>query len=454
MAKLKPRILIVDDEADVRLSMRAVLAGDFQIEEAASGTQALTFLKNNTVHLVIADIRMPVMDGMTLLEQVKQKYPLIPVLMQTAVHDIATSVRAIKLGAYDFLVKPCAPEQLVSVCRRALENQFLLQENATLKAEVSRFAVGRMIGKSKAMQELFAKIKKIADKDVPVLILGETGTGKELVARALHSEGDRKDKPFVAVNCGAIPTELLESELFGHERGSFTSADTRRLGKFELAQGGTIFLDEIGTMPKIMQTKLLRVLQEREIERVGGGLPIKIDVRVVAATNENIKECVQNGTFREDLYHRLNVVTLQVPPLRDREGDCLILAKHFLEKYNARYNGSFKAISPAAAALLRTYSWPGNIRELEHTVQRIVTLEDGPLIEPKHLPLEMLSESTAQEVPATGALETIVGKYEKKIILQTIQEYGNNMQKLADVLEINRSTLRSKMRNYGIKIKT
>lgn len=453
MAKVKLRILIVDDEQDVRLSMRAVLESSFQVEDVASGTQALTFLKNNSIHLVISDIRMPVMDGLTLLEKIKSQYPLLPVIMQTAVNDIATSVKAIKLGAYDFLVKPCEPEQLASVCRRALENQFLLQENATLKSELARFEVGKMIGKSKAMQELFLKIKKIANTDVSTLIVGETGTGKELVARALHTESDRKQKPFIAVNCGAIPAELLESELFGHERGSFTSADVRKLGKFELAQGGTIFLDEIGTMPKVMQTKLLRVLQEMEIERVGGTATIKIDVRVVAATNENIKDCIKQGTFREDLYHRLNVVALQVPPLREREGDILVLAKHFLEKYNARYRGSFKAISSGAAAQLRAYAWPGNIRELDNLIQRIVTLEEGPLLEPKHLPLDMLSATVESALPDSGALDDLVAAYEKKIILQTIQEHGGSLKDLAEILEINRSTLRSKIRAHGIKIK-
>lgn len=453
MAKVKPRILIVDDEADVRLSMRAVLEADFQVEDVVAGPQALTFLKNNAIQLVLADIRMPIMDGLTLLEKIKTTYPLLPVIMQTAVNDIATSVKAIKLGAYDFLVKPCEPEQLISVCRRALENQFLIQENAALKGEVARFDVGTMIGKSKAMQELFRKIKKIANTDVSVLIVGETGTGKELVPRALHLEGGRRSKPFIAVNCGAIPTELLESELFGHERGAFTSADALRLGKFELAQGGTIFLDEIGTMPKIMQTKLLRVLQEREIERVGGAGPLKIDVRVVAATNENIKDCVKNGTFRADLYQRLNVVTLEVPPLRERERDCLILAKHFLEKYNAQYHGSFKSISSAVAEQLLAYAWPGNIRELEHLIQRIVTLEDGPLITPKHLPLDMLSAAAAFAVPTSGALTEMVNAYEKKIILQTLQQHGGSIKKIAVVLEVNRSTLRSKMRAHGIKIK-
>lgn len=452
MAKVKPRILIVDDEADMRLSMCAVLGSQFKVSEAPDGPQALTFLKNNEVHLVIADIRMPLMDGLTLLEKIKEAYPLLPVIVQTAVNDIATSVKAIKLGAYDFLVKPCEPEQLISVCYRALENQFLLQENATLKAELARFDVGKMIGKSKAMQELFRKIKKIANTDVATLIVGETGTGKELVARALHLESERKQKPFIAVNCGAIPAELLESELFGHERGSFTSADTRKLGKFELAQGGTIFLDEIGTMPKVMQTKLLRVLQELEIERIGGTTPIKLDVRIVAATNENIAECVKQGVFREDLYHRLNVVTLQVPALRERDNDCVILAKHFLEKYNAKYHGSFQGFSPAAVTQFRAYAWPGNIRELEHVIQRIVTLEEGPLIEPKHLPLDMLSAATEKELSVTGALETMVNAYEKKLILQTIQEHGGRMQDLAQILQINRSTLRSKMRNYGIKL--
>ena len=334
MAQDKPRLLIIDDEPDLRMSMRLILRDYYTISEADHGVEAFELLAKEPIDLIISDIRMPEMDGLTFLSKVKIAFPHIEVIMQTAVQDLKTTVKAIKLGAYDFIVKPVEPEQLLSICQRALEKSALLQENAVLKSEVARTQVGTMIGKSKAMQELFRKIKKIANTDVPVLILGETGTGKELVARALHSESERKQKPFVAINCGAIPNELLESELFGHEKGSFTSADGRKLGKFEIAHGGTLFLDEIGTMPKTMQTKLLRVLQEQEIERVGGTGPIKIDVRVVSATNENLKACIKQGTFREDLYHRLNVVSLEVPPLRERGEDIVVLAKHFLEKYN------------------------------------------------------------------------------------------------------------------------
>ena len=386
----KPTALLIDDDADLRRTITLILKAKFEVLEADCGEDGLNLLKKTPVDVVLCDIRMPGLDGLKVLESVKIAQPHLEVIMLTALGDARTAVQALKKGAFDFLVKPAEPEQLLHTCLQAAEKKNLRLKTLVLEAELDKARCGKLLGKSQAMQELFAKLQKIARTTASVLITGETGTGKELAAQAIHALSSRAAKPFIAVNCGGIPGELLETELFGHERGSFTSAEERKYGKFELAQGGTIFLDEIGNMPMLMQAKMLRVLQEKEIERVGGVKPIPINVRFISATNENLEECLRSHKFREDLYHRLKVIPLEIPPLRRRHGDIALLANHFLQRYNKLYNGNFAKISKEALQVMEKYPWPGNVRELEHLLQRIITLEDGTAITPKHLPAEIL----------------------------------------------------------------
>ena len=385
---IRPVLLLIDDDTDLRQTTTLILQNKFKVLEAATGKTGLELLRKNSVDTVLCDIRLPDLSGLKVLEKIKTEHPQLEVIMLTALGDAQTAVQALKKGAFDFLVKPAEPEQLLNTCIQAAAKKTLLLKNLALEAELDNSRCDKIMGQSKVMQELFVQLKKVAKAPVPVLITGETGTGKELAARAIHSLSPRAGRTFIAVNCGGIPNELLESELFGHEKGSFTSADQRKYGKFELAQGGTIFLDEIGNMPLLMQAKMLRVLQENEIERVGGAKSIPVDVRFISATNEDLEKCIQNKSFREDLYHRLKVVPLEMPPLRKRKGDIALLAKHFLAKYNSLYNGNFKKINPAALKLMESYSWPGNIRELEHLIQRIITLEEGTEVLPEHLPAE------------------------------------------------------------------
>ena len=381
----KPRILLIDDDADLRRTTVLILQEDFTVLEADCGEAGLEKLRQTPVEAVLCDIRMPGLNGLQVLEKIKAAQPHLEVIMLTALGDARTAVQALKKGAFDFLVKPAEPEQLLNTCSQAITKKNLFIQNLALEAELESFRCDKILGRSKVMLALFAQFKKIARSPVSVLITGETGTGKELAARAIHSLSPRSRKPFVAVNCGGIPGELLETELFGHEKGSFTSAENRKYGKFELAQGGTIFLDEIGNMPMLMQAKMLRVLQEREIERVGGLKPIPVDVRFISATNEDLPQRIRDREFRSDLYHRLKVIPVELPPLRKRQGDIALLARHFLDRYNNLYNGHFQKISPDALKLLERYGWPGNIRELEHLMQRIITLEEGTVVLPEHL---------------------------------------------------------------------
>ncbi|MDR2431630.1 MAG: sigma-54 dependent transcriptional regulator [Candidatus Margulisbacteria bacterium] len=389
----KPALLLIDDDTDLRQTTKLILEKDFQVLEAGDGAAGLEILRKTPADVALCDIRMPGSSGLQVLEQIKNSWPPLEVIMLTAVGDARTAVQALKKGAFDFLVKPAEPEQLLNTCRQALAKKNLLLKNLALEAELNRPPCRKMLGRSKPMLKLFASLKKIARTTAAVLITGETGTGKELVARAIHGLSPRAGKAFLAVNCGGIPGELLETELFGHEKGSFTSADNRKYGKFELAQGGTIFLDEIGNMPLMMQAKMLRVLQENEIERVGGLKPMPIDVRFISATNEDLNACIQRKIFRADLYHRIRVIPVALPPLRERKGDLPLLAGHFLSRYNSLYHGSFQSFSPAVLKTLENYSWPGNVRELEHLIQRIVTLEDGPVVRPEHLPEEFRAKN-------------------------------------------------------------
>ncbi|HYL81454.1 MAG TPA: sigma-54 dependent transcriptional regulator, partial [Candidatus Acidoferrum sp.] len=384
---MRASVLVVDDDAGVRESFETVLAKDYDLVFASQGPEALRILSTRDINLVLLDIRMPGMDGIEVLRRIKELNDQTDVVIVTAVKSLKTAVEAIKLGASDYVTKPFDIHEILSLIKRVMEKQELLKEVLYLRSEVAwdrRFE--NLVGRNARMQEIYALITRIADNNATVLLNGESGTGKEVLARAIHQQSNRAQRPFVAVNCAAIPSELLESELFGHEKGSFTGAIATKVGKFELATGGSLFLDEVGSMRLDLQAKILRALQEREIERVGGTRTIKIDVRVIAATNRELKKAVEDGTFREDLYYRLNVIPITLPPLRQRRDDIPLLVEHFIAKYNREFNRKVKGFSAGATAALYQYEWPGNVRELENIIERAVTLGRGPAIQPSDLP--------------------------------------------------------------------
>jgi two-component system, NtrC family, response regulator AtoC len=370
------------------------------------------------------------------------------------VKTVRTAVAAMKLGAFDYLTKPFEEDELLSLATRALERRTLEREVALLRSELARtHDLDEIVGEHPVMEKLHGLIAQVARTSTTVLITGESGTGKELVARAIHRNGPRREGPFVAVNPAAIVESLIESELFGHERGAFTGAHQRKLGKFELAQGGTLFLDEIGTLRAEVQAKLLRVLQEREIERVGGTRSIKIDVRVIAATNTNLKDAVSRGTFREDLYYRLNVVPIVVPPLRERAQDVPLLAEHFLRRDTRDFNKRIEGLSPEAVAALQAYRWPGNVRELENVIERCVVLAEGPVIQLNDLPLDVLLPQQATRVRAAEALplNEATDQFERQIVLRVLERVGWNLTEAGRILAIHRNSLRVKLARWGVR---
>src|SRR5262245_61709672 len=371
----KPLVLAVDDEPGVLESYKVILEDTCEVLTIADGTAALKLLTHEDIRVVILDLRLPDMAGLEVLLRIKEMDEHLGVIVVTAVGDVKTAVRAMQAGASEYLVKPFDVETLQAAVSRTLERQALMKEVLYLRSEVEGYhPFVDIVGRDEKMLEIFELVERVAESDATVLITGESGTGKELIARAIHQQSRRAQKPFVAVNCTAVPEQLIESELFGHERGAFTGAVQRRIGKFELAQSGTLFLDEIGSMRLDMQTKLLRALQEREIERVGGERSIKVDVRIVAATNADLRELVKTKAFRDDLYYRLNVIPVFVPPLRVRKGDIPLLVQYFLAKYNRQFNRQVRGFSSAALEALQTYDWPGNVRELENVVERLVVI--------------------------------------------------------------------------------
>src|SRR5437773_8163775 len=393
---VRPVVLVVDDDHGVRESFRLILEDRYEVLEAADGRQALERLRASPVDLVLLDIRLPEMDGIEVLERMKAVDDGVEVILVTAVKTVRTAVAAMKLGAFDYLTKPFEEDELLSLVRRALERRSLEREVVYLRSELERrHDFDEIVGQHPEMQKLYRLVTNVARTPTTVLITGESGTGKELIARAIHRQSPRRDKPFVPVNPAALSETLLESELFGHEKGSFTGAFQRKLGKLEMAQGGTLFLDEIGTLRAELQSKLLRVLQEREIERVGGTRTIRIDVRIIAATNVDLKQAVATRAFREDLYYRLNVMPISVPPLRDRRDDIPLLVAHFIRRYNAEMNKHVDGLSPEAMTVLREYPWPGNVRELQNIIERLVGLVEAPIIGVSDLPLDVLLPDSA-----------------------------------------------------------
>jgi len=454
----KINILVVDDNDGHRTTLKTIIKSwGYQVEGVNDGTQAVKKVREGPFDLILMDIRMVVMSGIEALKQIKRYNPTIPVLIMTAYSSVESAVEALKSGAYDYLTKPLDFDALKIIMERALEHTSLKVENKALKEKLlSDFDFRNIIGKSKAMKELIDMVAMIAPSEATVLISGESGTGKELIAKAIHFNSSRWDKPLVTVNCAALTETLLESELFGHEKGAFTGADKKREGRFMQADKGTIFLDEIGEMSPMMQAKLLRVIQDREIQRVGSDGMIRVDVRIVAATNRNLEEDVLSGKFREDLYHRLNVVSLKVPPLRERLEDIPLLAQHFLDKYAAKNRKQIKGFTPLAMDMFLKYNWPGNVRELENAVERAVILLSGDYITEKELPLNIV-ESYSPENCWTGPRSSKIEprslkQLEKEAILVALEETGGNKSEAARKLGITRKTLYKKLQKFGIII--
>lgn len=440
----KADILIVEDEKNVRETLDISLKGDYNLYLASDGKKALDLISKRSIDLVLLDIRLPEINGMDLLKQIKDINKSIPVIMLTAVKTADSAVAAMKLGAYDYIVKPFDIKELMMLMEKALEKRNLEQENIYLRTELEKTGgFEKIIGKSEKMKKIFDVIKSVAKGDSTILITGESGTGKELVARAIHNQSIRANKLFVPVNCAAIPENLLESELFGYEKGAFTGAYERHLGKFEIANSGTIFLDEISTMPLPMQAKLLRVLQERAIDRVGGTHPIEIDVRVISATNIDLKFEVDNKRFRSDLYYRLNVIPINVPPLRERREDVVLLINYFLDKYTKEFGKKIAGISKDAMEALKSYPWPGNVRELENLIERLVVLNEDGAISNEHLPPEIAkSDNKLKDI-----IKEHTEKFEMDFIEQIIQKFNLNDRQLM-ALEFIRNTGKITKHNY------
>jgi two-component system NtrC family response regulator len=446
-------ILIVDDEKNYLVVLEALLSPEgYEIMTSDKAQEALRLIQESDIDLLLTDMKMPGMTGMELLEEAKKIKPEVPVIMMTAYGTIEMAVEAMKKHAYDYITKPFQNEELKLTIRKALENYRLVKENRRLSEALSeRFGYRNIVGKSKPMLNVYDLIGKVAQSKASVLITGPSGTGKELIAKAIHYESPRKDRPFVSVNCGALAETLLESELFGHEKGAFTGAIAMKKGRFELADGGTLFLDEIGDMSPPLQVKLLRVLQEMEFERVGGTKTIKVDVRVLSASNRNLKDDVAGGVFREDLFYRLNVIRIEVPPLRERTEDIRLLVIHFIEKYG---NSRKIELAPQAWEALYTYPWPGNVRELEHVIERAVVLNSGGLIDLKDLPVEFTKSKGDLDVdrfiPPDAPLQPTLEEIEEKLIRRALKHSGNIQSHAADQLGITKSLIQHKMKKYNI----
>ena len=450
----RPSILIVDDDKNISKMIEASLRKErkYDIKTALSGEACLKHIREDVPDLVLLDIQMPGIDGIETLKRIKQEDSRIPVVMMTAYGTIESAVNTMKLGAYDFLTKPFARDRLLVTVQNSLLNSSLKREVDELRSELkTKYAFENIIGQSGVMQDVFRSVEKILNSNVTALIQGESGTGKELIARAIHFHSTtRASKPFVAVNCSALPESLLESELFGHEKGSFTGATGRRIGKFEQANGGTIFLDEIGLMTPATQSKLLRVLQEREFERVGGNELIKVDVRVISATNKNLEEEMKTGTFREDLYYRISVFPIKLPALRERKADIPLLAAHFLNKFSQQENKDIHGIASDALDLLMAYNWPGNVRELENAMERAVVLANATELSAKDLPAAVRSLGEKRIYESDDTLAGWIEKLEEQALRQALLECEGNISKTAKKLGIGRATIYRKAKKYGL----
>ncbi len=449
------KLLVVDDEEAMRHVLVSMLGKEgYSVKTASNGLDAVKSLEEDVFDLVLCDIRMPSMDGISFFREIKQRGFSLPVIIMSAYGTIDTAVEAIKEGAYDYISKPFRQDEIIITLKKAEERERLSRENVRLKEVVEKqFSFSNIIGKSDKVQKMFSTIKKVADVKSTVLLLGESGTGKELVARAIHFNSGRKGAPFVAVNCGAIPESLMESELFGHVKGAFTDAIRARKGLFEEADGGTLLLDEIGELPLQLQVKLLRALQEGEIMRVGDASVIKVDVRIVAATTKDLSEEVKKGAFRDDLFYRLNVFSLRLPPLRERMEDIPLLAGHFVEKYREKLQVKVDGISHDALQFLLKYSWPGNVRELENAIERAMVMAEEKKIIADDLPQEVKSINEAALPDFTGDNLSIKqnGKIlEERLIKKALEQTGGNRTRASKLLELSHRALIYKIKEYGL----
>ena len=453
---MKSKVLIVDDDLDALEMMQDLFdSKGYQSHTATNGLEALTSIKNQEPDIVLSDIRMPEMGGMELLRILTKDFAHIPVIMITAHGTIKTAVEAMKVGAKDYILKPLSLDEILAKVERITQLNTLIRENEYLLNKLQQtYDFTNMIGKTDKIQELFRLVKDVATTNTTVLIGGESGVGKELIANAIHYNSTRVKRPFVKVNCGVLAESLLESELFGHVRGAFTGAIKDKIGRFEMANGGTLFLDEIGDISLNMQLKLLRVLQEGEFERVGGTETLKVDVRIIAATNKDLRKAIDEGTFRQDLYYRLNVIPIVVPPLRERSDDIKYLVNHFIDKFNRVYGKSIREVDPRAMQLIESYDYPGNIRELENLIERIIVLDKKGKIQVEDLPENIRGTETSskmEEVDFNEGLSTLVDEYERNLIIKALAENNNNKFQTAIMLNMNRSTFMSKIKKYGIK---
>ena len=450
---MKEKILVVDDDPGMRDTLEAVLsADDYKVSTAANGKDAIDILERSKFDILLLDLKMPDCKGTELLPKIKKLDPDNIVIMMTAYGTIKTAVEAVKLGAYDFITKPFELEEIRMIIQKALEMKQLSSENVKLREILSENVVLKgIVGNSPGMKIVFETIKKVVNYDVSILITGESGTGKELIAHAVHHNSSRRDMPFIKLNCAALPETLLESELFGYEKGAFTGAATSKPGRFELAKGGTILLDEICDTSPAMQAKLLRVLQEKEFERVGGTKTVKADVRIVTATNKDIKKEVDEGNFRADLYFRLNVVHVHLPPLRERTEDITELVHFIIKELNDQFDKNFTSASPEVMNTLLKYQWPGNIRELRNVLEKAVLLGDGNVISLKHLPDELKDARLTPEKISSQEVTTLE-EMEKVQIYDALQKNNWNQTKAAELLGIHRNTLRDKIKKFDIRM--
>ncbi len=455
----KKKLLIVDDEANMRHMLHALLSkSGYLIDTAEDGADALQTVQAKRYDFILCDIKMPRMDGLSFLKAAREYLTNTTVVMMSAYGTMDTALSAIQQGAYDFISKPFKPDEVVLTLKKAEERESLKKENIELKERIrtisDSYHFGKMMAKSKPMQFVFKTAAKAAQYDTTVLIMGESGTGKELVTKGVHFSGPRAKKPFIAVNCGGIPETLLESELFGYKKGAFTGADKDKTGLFEAAHTGTIFLDEIGEMPLSLQVKLLRVLQDREIQPVGGAKTKKIDVRIIAATSKQLVEEVKQGQFREDLYYRLNVLPINLPSLRERPEDIPLLVQNFIRKFNRKLRTEIKGVAPSAMSLLLNYHWPGNVRQLENIIERAMVLTDELMLKPDNFPSELVEREEPQNIDSIlngFSIKNAKKVVEKRLIEKALHATGGNRTKSAKLLEISHPALLSKMKEFGIK---
>ena len=456
MADSSYSVLVVDDEANVRKLLSEIFTKEgYRVTTANNGQQALELVAQSPFDLVVMDIRMPVMNGLEAFHVLREHHPNITVIITTAFVSISTAIEAMKLGAYNYISKPFDITEVKLNVRRALEIKELAHEVEALRQEIqNRFSINNIIGKSGKMQEIYKTIGKVADTNATVLIQGESGTGKELVAKAIHYNSRRKKHPLVKVNCAALPESLLESEIFGYEKGAFTGATDMKMGKFEFAHGGTLFLDEISEMSPALQVKLLRVIQEKEFERIGGLKTIKVDVRIIAASNRNLQELIKTSDFRKDIYYRLNVVPLYIPSLNERKEDIPLLAEYFINKYNQEMKTDVKHVSPETMSMIMAYHWPGNVRELENVIERAMVMGSGSILLPENLPMGLQSYAVKadecinySDKPLREILQTV----EKRVIKIALDRNDWNKSQTARQLQMSRQALTYKIEVYDLK---